>query len=150
VRSASILIAFLSLSAVAYSAESPLVQESRPVKTATDPKKTVTVPEGMVWYDASRPTRGLRFPPGTYVLEAEDSDYLYFHSSAPLEMRLFKDGKIVDGHDIPGGIMLSKRLLTRIPAAGYIDDEGASKIMVWKLGKDFLRREGKDWKKSFK
>ena len=149
-RTAAIFIAFLAFSAGAYSAESPLAQESRPVKAVTDPKKTVTVPEGMVWYDASPPTRGLRFPAGTYVLEAEDSDYLYFRSSAPLEMRVFKDGKVVDGHDIPGGIMLSKRFLTRIPAAGYINDDGASKMMVWKLGREFLRREGSDWKKSFK
>jgi len=107
------------------------------------------VPEGMVWYDASPPTRGLRFPAGTYVLEAEDSDYLYFRSPAPLEMRVFKDGKVIDGHDIPGCLMLSKRLISRIPAAGYIDDGGSSKMMVWKLGRDFLHREGKDWKKSF-
>ena len=148
-RIVSLLIAFLSPAAVAYCAESPLAQESRPVKAATDSKKTVTVPEGMVWYDASPPTRGLRFPPGPYVLEAEDADYLYFRSTSPLEMRVFKDGKVVDGHDIPGGIMLSKRFLSRIPAAGYIDDEGSAKMMVWKLGRDFLRREGKDWKKSF-
>lgn len=60
-----------------------------------------------------------------------------------------KEGKVADGHDIPGGIMLSKRLLNRIPAAGYIDDGASSKMMVWKLGRDFLRREGKDWKKNF-
>ena len=93
-RITSILIAFLAFSAGAYSAESPLAQESRPVKAVTDPKKTVTVPEGMVWYDASPPTRGLRFPAGTYVLEAEDSDYLYFRSSAPLEMRVFNEATL--------------------------------------------------------
>lgn len=148
-RITSLLIAFLFLSAGGYSAESPMANESRPVKSATDPKKTITVPDGMVWYDASPPTRGLRFPPGTYALEAEDADYLYFRSTAPLEMRVFKNGKAVDGRTVPGGIMLSKQLLSRIPAAGYIDDEGSSKMMIWKLGKDFLHREGKDWKKSF-
>ena len=66
----------------------------------------------------------------------------------PLEMRVLKEGKIVDGRDVPGGIMLSKKLLNRIPAGGYIDDKGSLKMLVWKLGRDFLRREGKDWSKS--
>lgn len=148
-RFVTLLIVFLATTGLGFGAESPLAQESRSVTAVTDAKKTVTVPEGMVWFDGPRPTRGLRFPPGVYTLEAEDKDYLYFRSPAPIEMRVLKDGKIVDGTDNSGGIMISKKLLNLIPAAGYIDEKASSKMMVWKLGRDFLRREGKDWKKSF-
>jgi hypothetical protein len=45
--------------------------------------------------------------------------------------------------------MLGKRSLRLVPAAGYIDDEGSTKILVWKLGGDFMSMEGKQWRKSF-
>lgn len=126
----------------------PVVNEARTVTSATDAKKTVTVPEGMVWYDSAPPTHGLRFPPGTYVLEAEDADYWYLRAPAPLEFRVFKGGQVVDARNIPGGIMIAKHF-SMVPGAGYIDDEGGTKVMIWKLGSDFLNREGRDWKKTF-
>jgi hypothetical protein len=127
---------------------SPVANETRAVTAAIDAKKTVSVPAGMVWYDAAPPTRGLRFPPGTYVLEAEDVDYWYLHSPAPLELRVFRDGQAVDSRNIPGGIMIAKHF-SMVPGAAYIDGEGSTKMMIWKLGGDFLNREGRDWKKSF-
>lgn len=45
--------------------------------------------------------------------------------------------------------MLGKRLIRLIPAAGYVDDDDASKTMVFKLGGDFLAMEGRQWRKSF-
>ncbi len=45
--------------------------------------------------------------------------------------------------------MLSKRSFRMVPAEAYIDGDGTSKIMVWKLGGDFLAMEGKQWRKSF-
>jgi hypothetical protein len=127
----------------------PLVNEERPVHVANDAAKTVTVIDGMVWYDTSPAAHGIRFPPGVYVLEAEDADYRYFRSPAPLEIRIFKDGKIVDGRNIPGGIMLTKHIYSLIPGAGYIDDTDSKKIMLWKLGGNFLVLKGKNWKTSF-
>lgn len=135
---------------IAAFALNPVTSEVRSVRPAMDEKKTVTVPEGMVWYDAARPTRGLRFPPGTYALEAEDDEYWYFRSPEPLEFRVFSGREVKDARSIPGGVMLGKKTLKLIPAAGYIDGErGSEKMMVWKLGRNFLRREGKDWRKSF-
>ena len=126
----------------------PAWLEDRTVQPAADAKKTFTVKEGMVFYDAAPATRGLRFPPGTYTLEAEDPDYFYLRSSTPLEFRTFKGGQPADGRSIPGGIMLAKHF-TIVPAAGYIDGEGSKKMAVWKLGRDFLAIEGKYWTKSF-
>jgi len=147
-NSALLTILLFSMVSVSYGAN-PLTQESREVNLINDPSKTVNVFEGMVWYNSRRPTHGLKMPPGTYILEAEDENYLYFRSTVPLEMRLFKNGKAVDDRKLPGGIMLNKKWLSRIPAACYIDETESSKLMIWKLGKSFMRREDKDWMKSF-
>jgi hypothetical protein len=127
----------------------PTAHESKTVSTASDPSKNVTVPDGMVWYAGPTRSSGIRFPSGLYPLEAEDADYWYFRSPTPLEFRSFKNGRPTDEHSNPGGMMLGKQSLRMVPAAAYIEGEGASKIMVWKLGGDFLAMEGKQWRKSF-
>ena len=127
----------------------PVTREARAVTPAADAAKTVIVPEGMVWLDQPfQPAHGLRFPPGTYVLEAEDADYWYLRSPGPLEFRDFQDGRAVAARYLPGGLMLAKRF-SLIPGAGYIDGEGSAKLMIWKLGGDFLAQEGRYWKKTF-
>lgn len=127
----------------------PTASEIRMVRPASDPSKTLVVTDGMVWYATASRSSGLRFPPGTYVLEAEDDDYWYFRSSLPLEFRSFADGRPTEEHTRFGGLMLGKRLIRLIPAAGYVDDDDASKTMVFKLGGDFLAMEGRQWRKSF-
>jgi len=127
----------------------PLTNEERPVRVMADASRNVSVIGGMVWYDTDPATHGIRYPAGVYVLEAEDADYLYFRSPAPLELRVFKSGKMIDGREIPGGLMLSKHTLSLIPGAGYIDDTDSKKLMIWKLGGNFLRLKGKSWKASF-
>ncbi|MDR0901433.1 MAG: hypothetical protein LBM92_01530 [Opitutaceae bacterium] len=126
----------------------PVTFETRAVRVATDATKTVSVPKGMIWHDQTPPTRGLRFPPGTYVLEAEDADYWYLRSAAPLEFRVFEGRQMTEGRNVSGGIMIAKHFST-VPGAAYTDGEGSTKVMVWKLGKDFLNREGSVWKKTF-
>ena len=127
----------------------PAVHESKTVSAASDPSKNVTLPEGMVWYAGPSRSTGIRLPPGAYPLEAEDADYWYFRSPTPLEFRSFDNGRPTEEHSSPGGLMLGKRSLRMVPASAYIDGEGASKIMVWKLGGDFLAMEGRQWRKSF-
>ena len=123
--------------------------EIRIIRPASDPSRTVTVPEGMVWYATASRSSGLRFPSGTYALEAEDDDYWYFRSPSPLEFRSFANGKPNEEHTRLGGLMLGKRSLRLVPGAGYVDADGSSKAMVWKLGGDFLAMEGRQWRKSF-
>jgi hypothetical protein len=67
--------------------------EVRTIRPTADTSKTVSVPEGMVWYSTASRSSGLRFPPGTYALEAEDDDYLYFRAPSPLEFRSFLNGR---------------------------------------------------------
>jgi hypothetical protein len=127
---------------------SPIANESRVVQTLTDATKTLTVPEGMVFYDSRPPTQGIRFPAGTYAVEAEDADFWYLRSEAPLEFRDFDRGAVVAERTVPGGIMIAKRF-SMVPAAGYTDQGTGTKLMIWKLGQEFLMQEGKSWTKTF-
>jgi hypothetical protein len=127
----------------------PSINEARSVRLEQDPSKTLTVVQEMVWGDKSHPTREIRFPAGTYALEAEDADYWYMRSPAPLNLRGFKKGVQTENRNIRGGIAIGKYTTRSVPAAGYIDGQESSRILIWKLGKDFLSREGKDWRKSF-
>jgi hypothetical protein len=128
---------------------SPLTNDRRTVHLEQDASKSLTLKDDMVFYDSSHPTHGIRFPAGMYVLEAEDDEYLYLRASHPLEFKDYKKGGKVDTRRIVGGIMIGKYLFRAVPAAAYIDGEGSTRILVWKLGSDFINREGKDWTKSF-
>ena len=127
----------------------PVTTEPKTVVLLKDSAKTVSIPEGMVWYN-NRKTQGIRFPAGIYALEAEDANYWYFRSPTPLEFRTFNSGSVIDSRDIPGGIVIGKSPLQIVPAGGYIEGETPTrKTLVWKLGGDFLRMQGEYWNKSF-
>ncbi len=128
---------------------SPLVNESRTVHLEKDPSKRLIVINEMLWRDKSHATHELWLPAGTYSLEAEDADYWYMRAPAPLTMREVKKGVQIESRSLRGGIAIGKYTTRSVPAAGYIDGEESSRILIWKLGKDFLSREGKDWRKSF-
>jgi hypothetical protein len=132
----------------------PVTSRSLTVQPAVDTARTLTVKAGMVFYSNFSRTHGVRFPPGTYVLEAEDNDYWYFRAPAPLEFRDFQNGAVTSAKDMPGGIMiprtLGKSLQALVAGAGYADGENSTtRNMVWKLGGEFRRLEGTEWTKSF-
>ena len=131
----------------------PVTAEDREVTRITDPAKTLTLLEPMVWtngrtYETS--TKGERLPEGTYVLEGEDAEYLYFKAPKPIEMRVLKDGKQVDGRDIPGGLALAKSFKL-VPAATYLDvgPREGTVTLVFKHGGEFMEMRGEKWKTSF-
>ena len=127
----------------------PIVNEHRTVRFEQDPSKTLTVVHDLVWQDKSHATEELRLPAGIYALEGEDDDYWYMRSSVPLVLREFKKGGKVESRNLRGGLAVGKYSFRPVPGAGYIDGEGTSRVIIWKLGKNFLSREGKDWRKSF-
>jgi hypothetical protein len=128
---------------------SPVISEVKVVHATHDEAKRVTIRDGMVFYDGPAKTRGLRFPPGVYSLEAEDDGYWYFRSTMQLELRVFRDGKVVDSHNETGGLMLRKSPIAATAGGAYLDNDGTSKLMVWKLGDEFLQQQGRYWSRSF-
>jgi hypothetical protein len=127
----------------------PLINEHRIVRTERDPTKTLSVTHELVLDDKRHPAHELRLPPGTYALEGEDDEYWYMRSVIPLVMMDFHRGGPADRHGLRGGIALGKYSTRSVPAAVYIDGEGTAKVLIWKLGKDFMDGEGRDWRKSF-
>jgi hypothetical protein len=144
-----VALALVGLSACGGLELNPLVNEPRTVRLEQDSSKTLTVGEEMVWDDKALASRELRFPTGNYALEAEDADYWYMRSPAPLTLLEFKKGVQTESRHLRGGIAIGKYTTRSVPAAGYIDGQESSRILIWKLGKGFLSREGKDWRKSF-
>ena len=144
-----VLSASIACAACASLQLTPLTNVPRDVHLEHDPSKTITVSHDMVFYDASPPTQGLRFPAGTYALEGQDGEYWYMRSSGPLGMQDFRRGGETDKHSLHGGIALGKYSTRSVPAAVYIDGEGTAKVLIWKLGKDFMGGEGRVWRKSF-
>ncbi len=151
----SLLISALGL--VACSVLPPfdaVTSESFTVQPATDAAKTLTVTGGMAFYSDPSQAHGIRFPPGTYALEAEDDDYWYFRSPSPLEFRDSKNGAVTSTKAVPGGIMLprnfTKSVKNLVAGAGYTDGGSpTTRNMVWKLGVEFRHLEGTDWTTSF-
>ncbi len=150
VRLIALTISFATISACgALPPQHPGAFEHHTVRTTSDPSKTITVIDGMVFYDSLARNKGIRFPPGTYVLEAEDDSYWYFRAPAPLEFRVFRSGRLTEGRDIPGGLMLGESIVRLVPSGGYIAGDGADKLLVRKLGGEFISLQGKYWTKSF-
>lgn len=127
----------------------PVTNEQRNVHLELDASKSLTVMREMTWNDKSRRTHEIRFPTGVYRLEAEDADYFYMRSGTPLEVTDFHKGGSKDSHSLRGGIAIGKYVFRAVPASAYIDGGESSRVLIWKLGKDFLSREGTDWKKSY-
>ena len=127
----------------------PLVNEPRGVHLEQDSSKTLTVVHDLVWQDKSHATEEIRLHAGIYMLEGEDGEYWYMRSSVALELHEFKNGGKVESSNLHGGLALGKYSFRPVPGAVYIDGEGTSRVIIWKLGKNFLSGEGKDWRKSF-
>jgi hypothetical protein len=131
-----------------------ITAETYTVQPATDTTMSLTVTDSMVFYSDPSQAHGIRFPPGTYALEAEDNDYWYFRSPSPLEFRDLKDGALTSAKRVPGGIMLprsfTKSVQNLLAGAGYTDGGSpTTRNMVWKLGVEFRHLEGTQWTKSF-
>ncbi|HTX21949.1 MAG TPA: hypothetical protein VMD27_08860 [Candidatus Aquilonibacter sp.] len=129
---------------------SPVTSETRTVSPLSYQTKSVTLKEPMVWYDtAFALTKGIRFPDGTYLLEAEDNEYFYFQAPRQIEYRTLQNGSITGDRLAPGGIFFKRGAYNIVPAGAYISVDERTKTLTWKLGADFLDMEGSGWTKNF-
>ena len=148
-RACATLILSMSLPACAGLELNPLTNEHRVIRAEQDRARTLVVTRELVLDDKRHPAHELHLPGGTYALEGEDEDYWYLRSGSALIMLDFHRGGQSDRHSLRGGIALGKYVTRSVPAAVYIDGEGTDKILIWKLGKDFMGGEGRDWHRSF-
>ncbi len=139
----------LSLPACAGLELNPLINEHRTIRVEQDRARSLVVTRELVLDDKRHAAHELRLAGGIYALEGEDEDYWYLRSGSALIMLDFHRGGQTDRHSLRGGIALGKYSTRSVPAAVYIDGEGTAKILIWKLGKDFMGGEGRDWRRSF-
>jgi hypothetical protein len=143
------LILSLSLAGCAGLELNPLINEHRAIRAETDRARTLVVSHELVLDDKRRPAHELHLPGGIYALEGEDEEYWYLRSSSALTLLDFHRGAQTERHSLRGGIALGKYSTRSVPAAVYIDGEGTAKVLVWKLGKDSMGGENRDWRRSF-
>ncbi len=130
----------------------PTDDQARTITLATDHSQTLTFKTGMVWcYDLSA-RRCLRLPPGVYTIEGEDAVWRYFRAPEPFDFRFLDKPENDRQRFIAGGVALRKGYDIMLPAEVYIDSDNhiaAEKVLIFKLGNDFIEMEGGRWTKNF-
>ncbi len=139
-----IVIAALIMALGIVPAAAQMQAQERVAREVSDPNRTLVIREAMIYSDFAK-THAVRFTPATYVLEAEDDDYVYYRAPDQIEYRVFKNGAVVDGRFMPGGIYFNKALISLVPAGAYLTVDGTHKMLMWKLGVEFMRLEGDKW-----
>ncbi|MGY5449591.1 hypothetical protein ACVFI8_01355 [Agarivorans sp. MS3-6] len=126
----------------------PVISEEKVVVTTEDESKTITLNEPQVWFDGYQKNSGVMLPKGTYQLEAQDADYLYFRAPLDIEFRSLNETPQTQEF-VKGGIAIAKNSLNIIPACIYKSIQNDKKVLSWKLGNHFLRMEDGHWKKDY-
>lgn len=124
----------------------------RTITLATDHSKALAFREGMVWCMDMSAQSCLRLPPGTYTIEGEDAEWLFFRAPERIDFRVFDGKTLKDQRFIPGGIALRKHFDIMLPAEVYIDpgaQQTTDKVLIYKLGNDFMAREHNTWTRNF-
>lgn len=140
--------AFVAMMAVAGCSTfkiNPVTDESRHTYPIKDEAIYVVVKEGMKFDDSKSRTYSILIPPGTYKLEAQDDDYLYFVTTGVITRYLYDGKTMIDQNVCKGGIMLGRRLGMLVPAGVYKDDGSMDRVMIWMLNDAFMKMEGAKW-----
>jgi hypothetical protein len=123
--------------------------EDRNVTLIRSDTRSLSFTEPMVFCNSrnmSLSGRGVRVPGGTYKLEAEDAQYLYYRAPSALEYRVVIQGK-TDQRFIPGGVAIGKSMFS--PAATYADFKTGNQRQITRmLGSEFLLQENRVWNRN--
>lgn len=130
----------------------PTDDQPRTITVRSDPAMSLTFKTGQVLcYDISA-RRCLRLPPGNYRFEGEDAVWRYFRAPEGLEFRILDKPDGDRQRFILGGIALRKGADIMLPAEIYIDSDSRrveDKVLIFKLGHDFIDLQGSLWTKNF-
>lgn len=145
--SASLALSLAGCLALENPFNSPIVSQSRSITPVRNAGRSLTVAHGLGFSSSSGGTRRISFPAGVYPLEAEDAGYWYFRASAPITFTELSTENWMPRAQM-GGLMVAKSG-NPLAGGGYVDGSASTKILVWKLGAEFLALEGQYWKKNF-
>ena len=122
------------------------IYEERTATTASA-HRTLVMSESLDWFASENLKRyEIWLSQGTYHVEAEDSDYLYFR--APEKVSLGKSAFFSkqDSRTYDGGIFISKNTNAKAyPSGAYIDYEGGRILLLFTFDARFTGQKGKRW-----
>ena len=83
---------------------------------------------------------------GSYRLESEDSDYLYFEGASKITVVTQKTGQPQDSRDLSGGIFIAKQgSSSQYLGGAFIDWDNGKKLLLVTFDSDFFGAEGRFW-----
>jgi hypothetical protein len=125
--------------------QSNRIWEERTVTPATSDRYLI-LSAPLDWFASENGDRyDIFLPQGQYLIEAEDSDYLYYRAVARVTLGKKKFFSTQDNMPQEGGIFFSKRPGSKYSSGAYVDYEGGKKLLVFFFDFRFTTQEGKQW-----
>jgi hypothetical protein len=125
--------------------QSNRIYEERTPSPATA-HRSLVLSEPLDWFASENGDRyDIWLPQGTYRVQAEDGDYLYYE--APDKVALGKKKMFTAQDSMPqgGGIFFSKHDGTKYPSGAFVDFKDGEKLLVFYFDFRFTGQEGKRW-----
>jgi hypothetical protein len=125
--------------------QSNRIWEERDAPSATA-HRSLVMSEPLDWFASESGDRyDIWLPQGTYHVEAEDSDYLYYKAPNEVSLGKKKFFSAQDSRTYDGGIFISKNASSKYSSGAYIDYEGGKKLLLFYFDFRFTQQEGKRW-----
>lgn len=137
----------LVLAACATTSTPPFIEEHVPASKAQSDTLFIQATAILTYNDSDfDPLVGIRLMPGRFTLEAENENYWFFRAPKPVDLLMYDFGRIINGTNVRGGVMLAKDATNPKSAAVYIDgNSDEEKIVIRYLNKQFTSDRGKKW-----
>lgn len=151
----SALVVLLSCHGYVLAATLASEHENRIVSQIDGSKATLTLsrPEILSVGAEGDISSHIRLPDGTYTLVAEDKDYRFYQAPKPIEYHVHSYGpwgtpaygvsSVVD--NFPGGIYVSKAVISPQQMGIYRGVDPTHKILNWKFGTNFIDNRASKW-----
>ncbi len=125
--------------------QSNRIWEERAASTAIA-HRSLVMSEPLDWFASENGDRhDIWLPQGTYHVEAEDHDYLYYKAPERVSLGQTKFFSAQDSRTYGGGIFISKSSGSKYSSGAYIDYEGGKKLLLFYFDSRFTGQEGKRW-----
>ena len=125
--------------------QSNRIWEERTVVPATSDRQLI-LSAPLDWFASEKGDRyDIFLPQGNYLVEAEDSDYLYYKAMTGVTMGKKKLFSAQDNMPQGGGIFFSKRSGSKYSSGAYVDSTDGKKLLVFFFDFRFTAQEGKRW-----
>ena len=121
------------------------IWEERTAVPATS-QRSLVMSEPLDWFASENGERyDIWLPSGTYHVEAEDSDYLYYEAPERVSLGKRKFFSTQDSRTYDGGIFISESASSKYSSGAYIDYKDGQKLLLFYFDSRFTGQAGKRW-----